>query len=218
MFRLLRSESHIRYSDRREEHPVETHPGKAESADVDERLEYPRAHLGGNQIIARLVLFDHIQPTQLLQVVERNAGARESENPFWTSRTPTGFPCFSMYMYTLRVFPRSSYSIFSVSAMSQQPTNKRKVLLSQRIRRRPRLSRMTSLPRARRALSVAFPDTILEERHDSLREKTIKLGQIARTCSIFGVDTIQVFPDQRGGGESALIKSILEYPSRHRST
>jgi hypothetical protein len=62
-----------------------------------------------------------------------------------------------------------------------------------------------------RKISVAFPDTILEEHSDSLREKTAKLGQIARTCSVFGVDTVQIFRDPRGRGESALIKRILEY-------
>ena len=62
-----------------------------------------------------------------------------------------------------------------------------------------------------RRISVAFPDTVLEEHSDSLREKTAKLGQIARTCSVFGVDTVQVFRDPRGRGESALIKRILEY-------
>ena len=59
-------------------------------------------------------------------------------------------------------------------------------------------------------ISVAFPDTVLEE-HDSLREKTVKLGQIARACSIFGVDSVQVFHDPRGGGEAALIRRVLEY-------
>ncbi len=63
---------------------------------------------------------------------------------------------------------------------------------------------------AGKKLSIAFPDTVLEER-DSLREKTVKLGQIARTCSIFGVDVIQVFHDPRGGGESGLIRRVLEY-------
>jgi methyltransferase len=58
---------------------------------------------------------------------------------------------------------------------------------------------------------VAFPDTVLEEHSDSLREKTAKLGQIARICSVFGVETVQVFRDPRGRGESALIKRILEY-------
>ena len=39
----------------------------------------------------------------------------------------------------------------------------------------------------------------------------MKLGQIARTCSVFGVDIIQVFRDPRGRGESGLIRRILEY-------
>src|SRR5271170_3150346 len=62
-----------------------------------------------------------------------------------------------------------------------------------------------------RRVSVAFPDTVLEEHSDSLRDKTAKLGQIARICSVFGVETVQVFRDPRGRGESALIKLILEY-------
>jgi len=63
---------------------------------------------------------------------------------------------------------------------------------------------------AGKKLSIAFPDTVLEER-DSLREKTVKLGQIARTCSVFGVDIVQVFHDPRGGGEPGLIGRVLEY-------
>lgn len=59
-------------------------------------------------------------------------------------------------------------------------------------------------------LAVAIPDTVLEE-HDSLRDKTMKIGQIARTCSVFGVDLIQVFRDPRGRGESHLIRHVLEY-------
>ncbi|MGD0637414.1 MAG: putative RNA uridine N3 methyltransferase [Nitrososphaerales archaeon] len=59
-------------------------------------------------------------------------------------------------------------------------------------------------------ITVAFPDTVLEE-HDSLREKTVKLGQLARACSIFGVDSVQVFHDPRGGGEAPLIRRVLEY-------
>ena len=57
---------------------------------------------------------------------------------------------------------------------------------------------------------VALPDTILEER-DSLREKTAKLGQISRYCALFGVDSIRLFHDPRGRGESSLIKNVLEY-------
>jgi methyltransferase len=57
---------------------------------------------------------------------------------------------------------------------------------------------------------VAIPDTVLEE-HDSLRDKTLKLGLIARYCSIFGVDLIRIFHDPRGRGESAFMKRVLEY-------
>src|SRR5271170_7019394 len=63
---------------------------------------------------------------------------------------------------------------------------------------------------AGKRICVAVPDTVLEEQ-DSVREKTAKLGQIARYCAVFGVDTIRVFHDPRGRGESALIKKILEY-------
>ncbi|HLQ20879.1 MAG TPA: RNA methyltransferase [Nitrososphaerales archaeon] len=61
-----------------------------------------------------------------------------------------------------------------------------------------------------RRLGVALPDTVLEE-HDSLREKTVKLGTIARSCAIYGVDTIIVFRDPKGRGESRLITRVLEY-------
>jgi methyltransferase len=63
---------------------------------------------------------------------------------------------------------------------------------------------------AGKKLSIAFPDTVLEE-HDSLREKTVKLGQVARACSVFGVDDVLVFRDPRGRGESSLIRRVLEY-------
>jgi predicted SPOUT superfamily RNA methylase MTH1 len=63
---------------------------------------------------------------------------------------------------------------------------------------------------AGRRLGVALPDTVLEE-HDSLREKTVKLGTIARSCAIYGVDNIIVFRDPKGRGESRLIMRVLEY-------
>lgn len=59
-------------------------------------------------------------------------------------------------------------------------------------------------------ISVALPDTLLEE-HDSLREKTVKLGQIARTCAVYGVDSIQIFRDLQGRNEAALMQKILKY-------
>ena len=61
-----------------------------------------------------------------------------------------------------------------------------------------------------RRLGVALPDTVLEE-HDSLREKTVKLGTIARSCAVYGVDTVVVFRDPKGRGESRLITRVLEY-------
>jgi methyltransferase len=66
------------------------------------------------------------------------------------------------------------------------------------------------LPLAGKRLAIAMPDTVLEER-DSLRDKTTKLGQIARACSIYGVDRIEVFKDEKGRGQPALIKKVLEY-------
>jgi predicted SPOUT superfamily RNA methylase MTH1 len=59
-------------------------------------------------------------------------------------------------------------------------------------------------------ICVSIPDTILEEQ-ESLREKTAKLGQVARYCALFGVDAIRVFHDPRGRGESSFIKRVLEY-------
>jgi methyltransferase len=62
-----------------------------------------------------------------------------------------------------------------------------------------------------RRLAVAIPDTVLEE-HDSLRDKTAKLGLIARACAIYGVENVIVFKDEKGKkGESKLIKKVLEY-------
>ena len=59
-------------------------------------------------------------------------------------------------------------------------------------------------------IAVAIPDTVLEE-HPAARDKTIKLGGIARTCAIFGVDEIIVFRDPKGRGEGKMMKRVLEY-------
>lgn len=61
-----------------------------------------------------------------------------------------------------------------------------------------------------RRLCVAFPDTVLEEK-DSQRDKTAKLGTIARACAIYGVDVIQIFRDDKKRGEPKLITNVLEY-------
>jgi predicted SPOUT superfamily RNA methylase MTH1 len=63
---------------------------------------------------------------------------------------------------------------------------------------------------AGKRICVSIPDTILEEQ-ESLREKTSKLGQVARYCALFGVDAIRVFHDPRGRGESSFIKRVLEF-------
>ena len=59
-------------------------------------------------------------------------------------------------------------------------------------------------------LAVSIPDTVLEEK-ESPREKTAKLGTIARACAIYGVDAIEVFRDPRGRGEGPWIRTVLEY-------
>ena len=61
-----------------------------------------------------------------------------------------------------------------------------------------------------RRLAVSIPDTVLEEKM-SPRDKTAKLGQIARACAIYGVDVVEVFRDRRGGGEAEAIRRVLEY-------
>ncbi len=59
-------------------------------------------------------------------------------------------------------------------------------------------------------LAVAIPDTVVEE-HDSPRDKTVKLGSIARACAVYGVDVVEIFVDDKGRGESMRIKKVLEY-------
>jgi predicted SPOUT superfamily RNA methylase MTH1 len=61
-----------------------------------------------------------------------------------------------------------------------------------------------------RRLGIAIPDTVLEDDR-TLPEKTLKIGNIARSCSIFGVDSITIFPVHSGKSEAQLIKKILQY-------
>lgn len=63
-----------------------------------------------------------------------------------------------------------------------------------------------------KSLWVAIPDSVVDEQK-SLREKTEKIGYIARTCSIFGVDRIFVFSDPRlrFKKDRSLIISTLRY-------
>ncbi len=59
-------------------------------------------------------------------------------------------------------------------------------------------------------LAVAIPDTVSEEK-DSLRDRTVKLGLIARACAIYGVDLIEIFRDPKGHGRSGEMRKVLEY-------
>jgi methyltransferase len=61
-----------------------------------------------------------------------------------------------------------------------------------------------------RKVAVALPGTVLEDK-ESPREKTAKLGVIARACAIYGVDLIEVFRDPKGRGEEKGIRKVLEY-------
>ncbi len=58
------------------------------------------------------------------------------------------------------------------------------------------------------AWHVFIPDSLLEESDDP-KIRTYKIGQIARACSIFGVEHIWVY--RAGGGDGRFIKTVLEY-------
>ena len=59
-------------------------------------------------------------------------------------------------------------------------------------------------------VAVSLPDTVLEDK-ESLREKTSKLGIIARACVIYGVDVIEVFRDPKGKGDDRVVRKVLSY-------
>jgi hypothetical protein len=62
----------------------------------------------------------------------------------------------------------------------------------------------------RKKTAVSLPDTVLEDK-ESLREKTAKLGVIARACAIYGVDVIEVFRDPWARGDEKTVCRVLEY-------
>ena len=62
----------------------------------------------------------------------------------------------------------------------------------------------------RQRIGVSIPDSVLEEK-ESPRDKTVKLGLIARACAIYGVDVIEVYRDPKGGGEADMIRKVLQY-------
>ena len=53
-----------------------------------------------------------------------------------------------------------------------------------------------------RKLSVAVPASVISD-IPHLREKTGRLGAIARACSIFGVNEIILYPDDAGRDQKA---------------
>jgi methyltransferase len=59
-------------------------------------------------------------------------------------------------------------------------------------------------------LGIAIPDTVLEDK-ESLRDKTAKLGLVARACAVYGVDSVEVFEDKKGRGEMELIAKVLRF-------
>jgi methyltransferase len=59
-------------------------------------------------------------------------------------------------------------------------------------------------------LAISMPDTVLEEK-DSPRDKTVKLGSMARSFAIYGVDVVEVFRDPSRRGEGTMIKKVLEF-------
>jgi hypothetical protein len=61
-----------------------------------------------------------------------------------------------------------------------------------------------------RRLAVSIPDSVLEDK-ESQRDKTAKLGLMARACAIYGVDLIEVFRDRERHGEGEAIRRVLEY-------
>ncbi len=61
-----------------------------------------------------------------------------------------------------------------------------------------------------RRIAISIPDTVLEEK-ESQKDRTVKLGLMARACAIYGVDVIEIFEDPRGRGRGEEIRKILEY-------
>jgi len=61
-------------------------------------------------------------------------------------------------------------------------------------------------------ISIAIPDSLFLE-DDTLREKTVKVGLIARSTAIFGVERIYIYRDSARNNESdyEIAKTIFEY-------
>jgi methyltransferase len=63
-----------------------------------------------------------------------------------------------------------------------------------------------------RILAIAIPDSMLLD-EDNLRGKTLKIGQVARAASIFGVQRIYIYRDSRKDFERdyQIAREILQY-------
>jgi len=68
------------------------------------------------------------------------------------------------------------------------------------------------LKKVAKMISIAVPDSMFLE-DDTLREKTVKVGQIARSAAIFGIERIYIYRDSTRNNESdyEIAKTIFEY-------
>jgi len=66
------------------------------------------------------------------------------------------------------------------------------------------------MSRHNKKLSIAIPSSVLEDT-SNLRDKTVKIGLIARSCAIFGVSQIYVYRCSNSVNDTSLIRTLLEY-------
>ena len=68
------------------------------------------------------------------------------------------------------------------------------------------------MEKAAKMISIAIPDSMFLE-DDTLREKTVKVGLIARSAAIFGIERIYIYRDATRNNESdyEVAKTIFEY-------
>ena len=61
-------------------------------------------------------------------------------------------------------------------------------------------------------ISIAIPDSMFVA-DDTLRDKTVKVGEIARACAIFGVERIYIYRDSSRNYDSnyEMARSVFEY-------
>ena len=68
------------------------------------------------------------------------------------------------------------------------------------------------MKKAVKMISIAIPDSMFLE-DDTLREKTVKVGLVARSAAIFGIERIYIYRDSTRNNESdyEVAKTIFEY-------